>query len=335
MQSADPQQLLFNHIKGMLPSHLNLVDAVAEKLNISNDSAYRRIRGEKPLSLEELQVLAQHFKISVDQLLHLKSDAFIFTGRITNSSDYKYENWLESVVTHLQFFLSAKPSHMFYRAKEVPFYYYFLQPELAAFKSFFFLKSILYYEDWKNAKFSADDDYSKYQPWMEQTSQLYATLPCTEVWSIESISSTLHQLEFYHTTGALRSEEDAMIVLDKLLLALAHVELQAEYGVKLHHGQDPASSTVPFKMFVNDIVLGDNMHLIQLGNKYMTAINYSVINFITTMDESFNDHTRKTLENLAQKSTLISGVNEKERIVFFNKLRARVEVARQVIRGSR
>ena len=80
--------------------------------------------------------------------------------------------------------------------------------------------------------------------------------------------------------------------------------------------------------------MGDNMQLMQLGNKYMTAINHSVLNFITTMDESFNDYSKKMLDNLAQKSTLISGVNQKERLMFFNRLRAKVAVSKKLMPQS-
>lgn len=47
MGSIELQQHFFDHIKERLPTHLSLVDEVAELLSISNDSAYRRIRGEK------------------------------------------------------------------------------------------------------------------------------------------------------------------------------------------------------------------------------------------------------------------------------------------------
>jgi hypothetical protein len=317
-----------------VPPNMALVDTIAEVLQISNDSAYRRIRGEKPISLDEVRILATHFKISIDQVLHLQTDAFLFSGRITNNSDFKYENWLESVVYHLQLFLSFKPNHLFYHAKEIPFYYYFMVPEIAAFKSFFFMKSILYYEDWRTAKFTVKGDYSRYQALMQKCSELYATLPSTEIWSIENITTTLHQIEFYRVTGALQSDEEAKILLDKLELVIDHLEKQAEYGVKLLYGQDPATSTVPFKMFVNELIMGDNMQVIQIGNKQLTGINHSVLNFVTTTDEAFCNYMRKTLDNIAQKSTLISGVNEKERLLFFNRLRAKVQDAKKLIGGA-
>jgi len=331
MEQLNTQQTLFNHIKGLIPPNLTLVDVIAEVLNVSNDSAYRRIRGEKPISLDEVRVLATHFKMSIDQLLHLQSDAFLFTGRFTNNADFTYHNWLESIVSHLRFFLSFQPNHYFYLAKEIPFYYYFLFPEIAAFKSFFFMKSVLSYDNWKTAKFSVKDDYSQYYEQMGKCSQLFAELPSTEVWNIENITSTLHQIEFYRVTGSLKSNEDAMMLFDKFDLLIDHIEIQAEYGVKLLHGQNPSTGKTAFKLFVNELLMGDNMQLMQLGNKQMTAINHCVMNYITTMDESFGAYTKKAMDNITQKSTLISGVNEKERLLFFNKLRAKVKNAKKLI----
>ena len=333
MEPNNTQQALFNHIKGLIPPNLTLVDVIAEVLNVSNDSAYRRIRGEKPISLDEVQMLAKHFKISIDQVLHLDSNVFLFSGKFVNNSDFQYHHWLENVAHHLQLFLSFQPSHLFYLAKEIPFYYYFMFPEIAAFKSFFFMKSILSYDNWKTAKFSIADDYSQYFELMQKCSELYASLPSTEIWSFENISSTLHQIEFFRVTGSLKSNEDAMIILDKIGLLIDHLEIQAEYGLKLRFGQDPSTGKAPFKMLVNELLMGDNMQLMQVGTKQMIGINHCVVNYITTMDESFTKYSKKTMDNIAQKSTLISGVNEKERLLFFNGLRTKVQNAKKLIVG--
>jgi hypothetical protein len=327
MHAEQIQQVLFQQIKQALPPHISMADAVAELLEISNDSAYRRIRGEKSISLLELQKLAVHYKISIDQLLHLQTDAFIFNGRIANASDFNFENWLHTCVQHLGIIQSFQPNHLGYLAKEVPFFYYFLFPEIAAFKSFFFMKSILYYENYKNARFSVKDDYSHYGELWKKISTAFVSIPSTEIWSIENITSTLHQIEFYRVTGVLQSDEDAIALLTRLLDVVQHIERQAEYGVKLAYGQDPSTSKATYKLFVNELIMGDNMQIIQLGDKYVTYINHSVINFITTQNPAFNDYMRKTFDNIAQKSTLISAVNEKDRVMFFNRLRAKINSA--------
>ena len=57
MDTISVQQKFFLEIKNQLPSHLSLVDEIADLLNISPDSAYRRIRGEKPIDFEEIKKL--------------------------------------------------------------------------------------------------------------------------------------------------------------------------------------------------------------------------------------------------------------------------------------
>jgi plasmid maintenance system antidote protein VapI len=84
METSSAQQAFFQHVKGKIPPHISMVDEIAELLNISNDSAYRRIRADKPISFEELQKLCVHYKVSLDQFLNLQSDAFIFTGKLGN-----------------------------------------------------------------------------------------------------------------------------------------------------------------------------------------------------------------------------------------------------------
>src|SRR5204863_10152378 len=95
MENNQIQVMFFQFVKSKLPSHLSLVDELADLLEISIDSAYRRIRGEKIISLDEISKIASHFKLSVDQLLNLKaSDAKMFTGNYVTPENFNFEMYL-------------------------------------------------------------------------------------------------------------------------------------------------------------------------------------------------------------------------------------------------
>lgn len=332
METQNSQQLLFHQIKQLLKPHISFVDEIAEVLQVSNDSAYRRIRGEKPISLEETKLLCLKYNISLDHLMHLNSSAFIFRGNLTNSSDFVYRNWLQSCLDVIKNTKTYEVHHMFYLAKEFPFFYYFLMPEIASFKTFFFLKSILFYDEWKSAKFSVKDDYSEYHQIWKELSQTFATIPGTEIWNIENITSTIRQIEFYNATGVFKSVDDMHCLFDKLLELIDHIELQAETGLKLGFQQSPSeSSGAAYNLYINELIMGDNMQIVQLNDKYYTYINHSILNFMMTTSERFNSYMKKTLEVIAQKSTPISKVNEKERLIFFNTLRTKVENGRKKV----
>ncbi|MBK7122356.1 MAG: hypothetical protein IPH68_05780 [Chitinophagaceae bacterium] len=48
--------------------------------------------------MKELQKLCVQYKVSLDQFLNLQSDAFIFTGKLDNNENFRFENWLEEVL---------------------------------------------------------------------------------------------------------------------------------------------------------------------------------------------------------------------------------------------
>ena len=331
MEPVTAQQTFFRHIKSLLPAHLSLVDEVADVLSISNDSAYRRIRGETQISLEEIRALCNKFNISLDQLLQLNTDSYLFTGTLTNSTDFKYDNWLDSCLKVIQHVKTFTPNHMSYLAKEFPFFYYFLIPEIAAFKSFFFMKSILFYDEWKGARFSVKDDYSNYHQIWREISHTFATIPSTDVWNIENITSTLRQIEFYHATGVFKSNDDIHCLLQKVSEMIDHIELQAECGQKLYFGQKPGTSSFAYNMYINELIMGDNMQIVQLGDKHITYLNHTILNYMMTTNEKFNAYMKRCMDVIIQKSIPISIVNEKERMIFFNRLRTKIEEAKQKI----
>jgi hypothetical protein len=78
MESRQLQQTLFQKINEDLPPHLSLAEELGELLGLSADSVYRRIRGEKPVTLDELKRICDHYRLSLDQLLQTQTDAVLF-----------------------------------------------------------------------------------------------------------------------------------------------------------------------------------------------------------------------------------------------------------------
>jgi hypothetical protein len=324
MDPATVQSLFFQHLRSHLPPHLALVDELADLLGISNDSAYRRIRGEKLLDLSELRTVAAHFRVSLDQLLNLQSDAVLFTGKPAAQTPVTLEDWLTQMLGQLQLMNSFGQRHVYYLLKDIPPFYHFQIPELAEFKMFFWMKSILHYDSLKGVRFRfGDPQYASGHGLCQRIVALYSQLPTTEIWNAESINSTLRQIEFYHQAGAFASVDDARLLYEKVAELLSALEYQAEVGVKCVLKQ-PGREALPYRLFVNELILGDNTLVVELDNIRLTYLNHSVLHFLGTRDEGFNDFMFANLVNLMKKSTLVSGVGEKERSQFFNAMRDNV-----------
>ena len=135
MESAQLQQVFFNTIKSTIPTHISLVDSIAEILNISYDSVYRRIRGEKPISMSEIKKLCDHFHISLDQVLQLESDNVVFHAPgINNNGIIELTNYLTGILTQFKAFNSFEKRSMRYLCKDLPIWHFYSYPVIAAFK---------------------------------------------------------------------------------------------------------------------------------------------------------------------------------------------------------
>lgn len=327
MDSPNTQLLFFQHIRSLLPSHVSLADEIADLLKISTDSAYRRIRGEKGISMEEMQILASNYKISIDQFLHIQVDSFLFSGRLANSGDFSFVNWLGGVLQQVEFFNSFSKKHVYYLAKDLPLMHQFLVPELLAFKSFLWRKSILHIDQMRHLQFSIDGLDPAHWELGQKIVAVYNQVPSTEIWNIESINSTIRQIEFYREVELFKNESEIKKLYDSVLKIVDHLEKQAECGLKSRIGETPSTDAAAYHMFNNELVLGDNTIMAELGDVKMVFLTHNTLNFISTRDELFCNYTQGALKNLVSKSTQLSRVGEKERLRFFNRIREKIKLA--------
>ena len=330
MESSGAQQLFFQHIKGLLPSHLSLVDEVAEVLNISNDSAYRRIRGEKPIALEEIKKLCIRFKISLDQLLHLNSDSVLFTGKLADKTNFSFDLYLENLLRQMQMINSFPEKELYYWAKDAPVIYYYQFPELAAFKFFFWMKTVLEYPEYNKAKFNFNDFDGKLRGMGEKLLDTYNEIPSHEIWNVDNINTYIQQIEYYKDTNVFNSKNDIIVLYECLEKMVDHIEEQAEAGYKFNSNAK-GSMKAPVKIYVNEFIIGDNTVMAVLNKKPIVFLNHSFLNVSSTQDPVFCNYMYEYFQKLIRKSTLISSGSEKQRSNFFTPIREKLELRKKAI----
>src|SRR5262249_12134624 len=146
----------FNHIRSKLPTYISFAEEIATQLNISTDSAYRRIRGEKPLSLDEVQILCNAFGVSVDQIFQVRSNNFIFSGNMVDNIAFGLDKYLEDITHTLEMFRAIPDVHLYYYNKDIPVFHHMQFPELSAFKFFFWKRTVMGHAELARVQFSAD-----------------------------------------------------------------------------------------------------------------------------------------------------------------------------------
>ncbi|MFI5186214.1 MAG: helix-turn-helix domain-containing protein [Chitinophagales bacterium] len=324
MDASKLQHELFQVIKANIPASLSVTEEIAKVLDVSVDSVYRRMRGEKTISLDELYTLCTHYKISLDSILNIQTGAFSFQGNLIDNSSFRFAEYLSSILKWMTYFNSFKQKELYYMCKDIPLFQHFHFRELAAFKYYFWMKTIFYFPDFTSRKFSFREYPDEVFALGQKNLDIYNQLSITEFWNVEGINSTLRQIEFYRDGDMFESDEDVLKIYIAVEKLLDHLEAQAALGYKYNYNDPEKKPLGSYQMYFNEVILGDNNQLLVLDGLKLSLITHTVINYMITRDLAFNEKMYNHVQNMMKKSTRISSVSEKERTKFFHALHERI-----------
>lgn len=318
MHPTPVQALLFQKIKEQTNDQPGLAETIASLLHVSTDSAYRRMRGETPLILEEAKTLCAHYHISLDEIFGHKTGrdlTFTLFPAITPQRDFN--DFLKDIKQQLQLFLSAGDCTIYYLTKDIPIFHQFTYQPLFAFRYFFWMKTILQHPDFVKQQFAFNCLPDSTRALGREIQQLYNEIPSVEIWNAECINSVLLQLEFYRQAGLFASDQDMALVYDALGKTITHLGEQASQGSKFLPEEKGGLKKDHFQFYSNRLILGDNTILVSCPHQKMAFINHDVLDYMVTTDTQFCNETLLKMRTLIKRSTLISKVSEKQRAQFF------------------
>ncbi len=317
---------ILESIKENLPPHLSLVDELADLLSISKDSAYRRLRGEKSLDIHEVQVLSNHFNLSLDSLLNTNNNVLSFNTLIIDSNGFTFQDWLNNVHSLLGM-VSQMDGVISYFARDLPIFHHFLFPELAAFKIFFWYKTYLNNEEVDSMVLDFDnlpEKVSDLIPVALQIRKSYVEVQSDEIWTRETINILLNQILYYYETGIFKNASQAQLILDQFEKVIEIIQKEARQGQKL---DDPFLNPIngkSFNLYYNEVSMGDNSILFSMGEKKIAFLTASVKMMMNSSNPVFCDHMEIYHNNFKRKSTLLSKTSEKERLKLFSNIKSSI-----------
>jgi hypothetical protein len=313
-------------IEDVIPPSSSLVSELSDVLEISTDSAYRRMRGETLLTINEIVKLCDHFQISFDAFSKVKSGMVTFTYLPIDVSAESLANYLETVLKELNQLVRVNDSRIVYACKDIPLFYHFNYPELANFMIFFWMRTILNLPDFSKVKYDADFQFPELLGIGKSIFEAYSKIQSAEVWTELTVQSTLKQISFYWESGIFESKEVALRVCAALSKEIEDIERMAEFGTKKlnetiegseHNAEDSEVVTANYKLYVSDIELNNNCQLISMGDLHSVSLGHLSFSTMLSSNELYFKKTEQWINNIIKKSTLVSGASEKQRFQFF------------------
>jgi hypothetical protein len=312
------QTRLFEQISKILPVSISLVDELTEVLNISADSVYRRLKGETALSIHEMELLCNMYRISFDSLCKYAGNSvtFDFSPMISQEN---YKNYLLYILHDLEI-VKKRGGRIIYAGEDIPLFHNFVFPKLAKFKLFYWMKSIMNIELLQGVKYNSELVDNEILRIGTELYDLYVHIPSIEIWTEVTPVSLFKQIEFFWESGIFQTKEDALAICDVVKEEFALLEKESEAGHKFDSKQNPVTGENNYLFYWSEIEIGNNCILTDIEGEKTVYLAFNTFNKLTTRNKFFCEEIDKWLKNLIKKSNLISGISEKQRYRFFKKL---------------
>jgi hypothetical protein len=311
-KNVEIQKELFEEIQKRLSAQHSLVDTVSEVLGVGIDSAYRRIRGEKLLSIKETSVLCRRFKISFDRLTDVRDERrFDCVYRPVNLSipDDYYEYML--AMSNSSEKLKTSPgSSMLMSAMDIPMMHILTQKELTFFKLYTWSQSVYNYAG-RLDDFIKEINTPKITACFQKIIGNYELVPSSEIWMDDTILTTLRLIGYYLDIGCFSNKNFPLLLCEQVMNILNRLQNWTKTGQK-------GERETPFRFYVSEMNLENTYLLMKRPETSNCLVKLFTINSLNIFDQKFCRETEEWLNRLAQRSTLLCGSSEKERIRFFN-----------------
>jgi hypothetical protein len=331
MNMSEVQTRFMSHLKKVVPPGISLVKELADVLGLSIDAAYRRMRGETDLSVDEAVALCRHFRVS-PTVLFQGSDQFVtFSYKSMGTATDSLTEYLQSVESDLRNALSFETVHLFFAAEDIPVFHHLDYEFLTPFKFFYWKKAILNLPQLAGQKFDRNAISAETLEMAKRISKLYIHIPSTEIWTEETIGSTLSQVQYFWESGNFRSRGDALRVLEDMELLISRLAAQAEAGGKMAINQQETAFPGNFKLYASEVQIGNNSLLVQTEKLKISLLSFNTFNSLLTFNLNYCLENERWIQNLIRKSVLISEVSEKHRFRFFRRMSAMVDALKKRI----
>lgn len=298
------QQLnFFDSIKAILPNYQNLAQSVADVLEISINEAYKKIRGDSKLNLNQIIKLADHFEIPF--VYNPKESLSVTFNYLNVNEDLDMINYLQSLLDNINLLKKSKKKHITITTDDIPVFHFFKYPELTSFKLFFWANSANQTERAFDSSFLTDDILRI----SKELHQSYLEIPSTEIWSKDTVTGTIEQIRYAYEAGHITDKDLAIKIVEQVRYCLTDMNM---YAIGSKKTIDPDHT---FNWYHCD-VLGSIAYLVDLGSHMRCFNRFNTFNYLKTDDAHYCKQTKNWMNGLIKKSVSFSGQGEKHRNKF-------------------
>lgn len=324
MTDRDFQQKFLQAIHDRHGSKKNVINEIKYVLNLGIDAVYRRVRGETILTINQMELLARHFDISIDELIYGGTSRVLFTFNDFETNVYNIEFYLSTLVNNLKSIRRVSNPKIMYASSEIPIFYYNFVPEVFFFKLYVWGRTLWDITHLKENKFSLELFRPDHFNMCEQILDEYVLLPSLELWSINLFDNTLYQIEYHLAANLMENKADALLLCEKLYFLVEHFRRMASEGYKIRKlGSEP--TTTSFELYHNEMIYTNNQVIVTSDELDMVFSSFCNPHFIYSREGRTSEYMKEWFHKVQAKSIILSESNEKARNLFFDQIKSKID----------
>lgn len=318
MGRGDYDRKLIEDIKRRLPTSTKIVDVLIESLELSKESAYRRLRGEVPFTFEEIAILAKNYGISLDSLLGIgiqKSKPFqLKLPEFINpkAEDYflfnDYISFLKKVAdwpdTELGLASNVIPQNIFCGFE------YLMKFNVFKWQYYYHNNNIIPYSDLNIDKEVVGLMKEHFIEFKNMKKIYY-------VFDNSIFRKTVEELKYFHSIHLI-SDEDIQVIKEDLYKVLDYIETLTIEG----RFRETNNNVL---VYISDIDIVDSFTYVKTNEICYSLIDAFLLTSITSYEDKTFEKVRGWIHAIMRTATLITHTNEMVRITYFRNQRAIVE----------
>jgi len=309
------KDLLTTKILDSIPKNIKPIEYLIKILEISKESAYRRLRGEIPFTFEEMSKLSLDLDFSMDELIAKPGESRVLVNMQTCLEDDPSTVFLKRFEQYYQFLLHLED----YPNVETVFTLNHV-PVIASvyFKNLF----KFFYFKWlhKNHEASLKLNYSDVviSDEMEEIRKKvrFSTINCankiTLILDSNFFVSLMNEIQYYHKRRLINDEDFENLKKD-VLEFVELLETSAQTGI---FGQNAKIS-----IYVSSMNIEANTAHAKYNGSETSFIYAFSINPISITNSAIGERHKKWINSVRKYSTLITKSNEMLQAEYFDKQR--------------
>ncbi len=264
MEEYRIQSVLMHQIRKKQPK--NTAQVIADILHISKSSAFRRLSGEKIVSVDEAYLLCKHFEITLENII-AETDGQVIISMASAGKEFQtmtaYPQYLLSL---LRYITGLPEGKIIYLTNEIPVCYFFTSPLLAAFKMYVWSRNTFHQPNLEDLPFSFNITAQQegFTEICEEMINLYERIERTEVWTAGVLQRSLSQIKYCESAG-LFAEKD---MPDKLV-----AELEIIIDKTLSSTPDFTKRAKPRHLYFQPYFAAEDIILIKTGDYPLQIIS--------------------------------------------------------------